>query len=133
MNPSPITNSINILSQTLTPDQKHALFFNINEPFEILLQEFNDEWQLVRGDSWKFYICHFSKHNQSSSRKENIPDKKCCVTKIWPSNLCFAKIKVSRYISKLKVRVEQCENSSDHEHLLEESNKLKRSQTVHSL
>lgn len=45
----------------------------------------------------------------------------------------FCKIKVSRYISELKVRVERCENSPDHEHLLEESDKLKRSQAVISL
>lgn len=96
MNPLPITNSINILSQTLTPDQKRALLFNVNEPLEIPLQEFDDEWwplvtniwtgyshrQLVSGNSWKSYICRFSKHNQSSSRKENIPDEKRRVTKI---------------------------------------------------
>jgi len=47
--------------------------------------------------------------------------------------LCSAKIKVYRYASEQKVLVERFKDSPNHSHTLEESEKLKRSQTVQNL
>ncbi len=73
------------------------------------------------------------KHNQSSTCKEGIPIKKHQKTKIRSSNLCFAKIKVSRFITKGKVRIERYQDNPNHMHTLEESERLKRSQVVRNL
>ncbi len=105
-----ITAEIEInISVQLTFDQKCALLFNINQPFEVSLEEFDNNWwslvsniwirfayrNLNNGNSWKSYTCCFMKHNQLSTRKEEILIKKCRKTNIRSPNLCFAKIKVS--------------------------------------
>ncbi|RIB00070.1 hypothetical protein C2G38_2235764 [Gigaspora rosea] len=132
------------ISGTLTLDQRRLLLFNVGEPFEIPLQEFDDDWwplvsniwtvfshkNLVNGDSWKTFTCRFAKSSPSSSRKEDVPPEKCRKTKIRPAGLCFAKIKISRYHLKQRVQVERFNNSLDHTHSLEDSEKLKRSQAV---
>jgi len=39
------SNKINIpISETLTPNQKCNFLFNINEPFELSMEEFGKEW-----------------------------------------------------------------------------------------
>ena len=76
------------------------------------------------------YTCRLTKHNQSSTRKEGIPSNKRRKTKIRPSHLCFAKIKVQRFVAEGKVCVERFENSPDHTHSLEESDKVKRPQVI---
>ena len=74
----------------LTSNKKRNVLFNINQPVTILLREFDDEWwSLVsnvwtqfnykihnNGNSWKVYTCRFTKHNESSTRKEGIPSEK---------------------------------------------------------
>ncbi|GES83591.1 hypothetical protein GLOIN_2v1777773 [Rhizophagus clarus] len=104
MNINPSTSTMSTTSPTLTTNQKRALLFNINEPLEIPIQEFDNDW-------WPF------------------------VSNIWtgPPELCFAKIKVSQFISEQKVRVERYNDSPDHTHSLDESEKLKRSQVVRTL
>ncbi len=79
------------------------------------------------------FVCRFHKHNKSSTRKEGVPYKKRRITKIWPANICYAKIKVQRYVSEKKVRIERFKDSPDHSHSLEESEKLKRSNVVRDL
>jgi hypothetical protein len=73
----------------LTSNEKRALLFNIKNTLEILEEEFDDSWwplvsnvwtqfnscKLINGDSWKVFACHFTKHRESSTRKENIPIK----------------------------------------------------------
>ena len=73
------------------------------------------------------------KHNQSSIRKEEILIKKCWKTKIRLSNLYFAKIKVSWFITEGKVQIERYQDNPNHMHTLEESERLKRSQVVRNL
>ena len=111
------------------------------------MEEFDKEWwplisniwtgysykNNVNGDSWKVFVCQFNKHNKSSTRKEGISYAKRRITKIRPAKLCFAKIKVQRYASEKKVRVERFKDSPDHSHSLEESEKLKRSKVVRDL
>ncbi|PKK72204.1 hypothetical protein RhiirC2_710552 [Rhizophagus irregularis] len=80
-----------------------------------------------------FFVCQFKKHNKSSTRKEGIPNEKCRVTKIRPADLCSAKIKVQRYFSKQKVRIERFKDSPDHSHPIEDSEKLKCSEVVREL
>ncbi|RHZ83191.1 hypothetical protein Glove_99g141 [Diversispora epigaea] len=87
----------------------------------------------TNGNSWKTFAYRFTKHNPSSMRKEGIPDEKRRKTKICPANLCFMKIKVSRFITKKKVYIERYQDSPDHTHTIEESEKLKRSQFVRNL
>ena len=132
---------------TLTPDQKCVILFNINQPLEIPLPEFNNKWwplvtniwttfnykYHVNGDSWKTYICHFNKYKQSSTRKEGIPSEKCRKLIIWPANLCFAKIKVTQFVAEQKIWVERYHDSPDHTHILEDSERLKRSQAIRTL
>ncbi|RHZ51825.1 hypothetical protein Glove_469g15 [Diversispora epigaea] len=134
-------------SSQLTPDQKRELLFNVNQPFEVPMCEFDEEWwplvsniwtrynykNHTNGNSWKTFACHFTKHNPSSMRKEGIPDEKRRKTKIRSANLCFIKIKVSRFITEKKVYIERYQDSPDHTHTIEESEKLKRSQFVRNL
>ncbi|CAB4490569.1 unnamed protein product [Rhizophagus irregularis] len=142
------SNKINIpISETLTPNQKRHLLFNVNQPLELSIEEFDKEWwplvsnvwtrfsykNNVNGDSWKVFICQFSKPNKSSTRKEGVSNKKCHITKIRLANICSAKIKVQRYISEQKVRIERFQDSPDHSHTLKESERLKRSQIVRDL
>ena len=142
------SNTINLpTSEASTPDQKRNRLFNVNQPLELSMEEFDKEWwplvsniwtgysykNNVNGDSWKVFVCRFNKHNKSSTRKEGIPYAKRRITKIRPAKLCFAKIKVQRYASEKKVRVERFKDSPDHSHSLEESEKLKRSKVVRDL
>ncbi|CAG8710351.1 11_t:CDS:1, partial [Scutellospora calospora] len=67
-----------------------SIFFNVNDPFEVPDEEFNDNlWPLVtniwtqfssnnlqNGDSWKIYVCRFMKHRTSSTRQEDVPNDK---------------------------------------------------------
>ena len=154
MNPSTSTamNSLTpvttcLCSDTLTPDQRRVLLFNVDQPFEVSIEDFDQKWwplvtnvwirynnyNHVNGDSWKVFSCHFSKHNESSTRKEGIPSEKRRKTKVQPADLCFAKIKVSRFVTKQKVQVERFNNFPDHLHTLEDSEKLKRSEIVRVL
>ncbi|CAG8833017.1 23995_t:CDS:2, partial [Cetraspora pellucida] len=108
----------------LTCDQKCMLLYNVQQPFEVLMTEFDDEWwplvtniwvkfshkTLVNGNSWKTFK-----------------------TKVREADLCHAKIKVSWFVVEQKVCVERFPGSSDHAHDLNESDKLKRSQAVRVL
>ncbi|RHZ80577.1 hypothetical protein Glove_134g166 [Diversispora epigaea] len=134
-------------SSQLTPDQKRELLFHVNQPFEVPMCEFDEEWwplvsniwtrynykNHTNGNSWKTFACRFTKHNPSSMRKEGIPDEKRRKTKIRPANLGFMKIKVSRFITEKKVYIERYQDSPDHTQTIEESEKLKRSQFVRNL
>ncbi|RHZ84001.1 hypothetical protein Glove_86g96 [Diversispora epigaea] len=134
-------------SSQLTPDQKRELLFNVDQPFEVSMCEFDEEWwplvsniwtrynykNHTNGNFWKTFACRFTKHNPSSMRKEGIPDEKRRKTKIRPANLCFMKIKVSRFITEKKVYIERYQDSSDHTHTIKESKKLKHSQFVRNL
>ncbi|CAB4475264.1 unnamed protein product [Rhizophagus irregularis] len=137
----------NIINTSISEKQKHILLFNVNQPLELSIEEFDKEWwpfvsniwtsfsckNNVNGDSWKVFVCQFKKHNKSSTRKEGIPNEKCRVTKIRPADLCSAKIKVQRYFSEQKVRIERFKDSPDHSHPIEDSKKLKCSEVVHEL
>src|SRR2546423_3087357 len=142
------SNIINIpVSEAPTPNQRRNLLFNVEQPLKLLIEEFDKEWwplvsniwtnfshkNNVNGNSWEVFICQFNKPKKSSTRKEGIPQEKRHITRIRPANLCFAKIKVYRYASEQKVLVERFKDSPDHSHTLEESEKLKRSQTVQNL
>ena len=97
-------------------DGKHALLFNVNEPLEMTICEFDELWPLVsniwvswnqkkltNGDSWKGMACHFTKHNKSSTHKEGVPDDKRQKTMLRTAGLCNMKIKISRFVSLQKV------------------------------
>ncbi|EXX77321.1 hypothetical protein RirG_010920 [Rhizophagus irregularis DAOM 197198w] len=142
------SNIINIpVSEAPTPNQKRNLLFNVEQPLELSIEEFDKEWwplvsniwtnfshkNNVNGNLWEVFICRFNKPKKSSTRKEEISQEKRRVTKIRSANLCFAKIKVYRYASEQKVLIERFKDSPDHSHTLEESEKLKRSQTVQNL
>jgi len=142
------SNIINIpTSVALTPNQKRIHLFNVEQPLELSMKEFDEEWwplvsnvwagysskNNVNCDSWKVFICRFNKHNKSSTRKGGVPYEKRRITKIWPADLCSVKIKVQRYIFEQKVRIERFKDSPDHTHSLEESEKIKRSQAIRDL
>jgi hypothetical protein len=111
------------------------------------MKEFDKEWwplvsniwvrysykNNVNSNFWKVFICWFNKHVKSSIRKEEIPYEKCRVIRIWPANLCCAKIKIQRYTSEQKVRIEQFKDSPNHSHSLEEIGRLKCPQIVQDL
>ncbi|RHZ86811.1 hypothetical protein Glove_44g33 [Diversispora epigaea] len=114
---------------------------------EISEEEFDNSWwplvsnvwtqfnscKLNNGDSWKVFTCRFTKHRESSTRKENIPIKKRRTTMIRPANICHAKIKVIRMTSKKLIQIERYNNTPDHTHTLIESDRLKRSTAVRTL
>jgi hypothetical protein len=137
----------NIINTPISEKQKRNLLFNVNQPLELSIEEFDKEWwplvsniwtsysckNNVNGDSWKVFVCRFKKHNKSSTRKEGIPNEKRRVMKIRPADLCSAKIKVQRYFSEQKVRIERFKDSPDHSHSIEDSEKLKLSKVVREL
>lgn len=101
---------------TVMEENRRALLFNVNEPFELTLNEFDELWplvsnvwvrwdhyQCVNGDSWKIWVCRFMKHNKSSTRKEGVSDNKRRKTMVRDTGLCEAKIKITRLASAQKV------------------------------
>ncbi|RIB21761.1 hypothetical protein C2G38_2175697 [Gigaspora rosea] len=104
-------------SSRLTPDQRRKFLFNAKQPFEVQEQDFDKEWwPLVtnmwaryssrnhnNGNSWVAYACRFTKHNQSSTHSEGVPNKN---------------------IGK---------RNFDHTHTIEESEMLKHFQLVRNL
>ncbi|CAG8836986.1 20060_t:CDS:2, partial [Gigaspora margarita] len=104
--------------QSLTTNERHVLLFNVSEPFEVSMHDFDHEWwPLVsniwtrfsykthsNGNSWKAFACQLTKHNHSSGRKERIFLEKHRKTKTCPSNLCFAKICVLHLESEVLKR-----------------------------
>jgi hypothetical protein len=52
---------------------------------------------------------------------------------IRPADICHAKIKVTRLISKKLIQIERYNNTPDHTHTLIESDRLKRSTAVRTL
>ncbi|RHZ85584.1 hypothetical protein Glove_64g118 [Diversispora epigaea] len=146
----PVSSATNVdspISKEITPSQKCDLLFNINHLLELPVQEFDDNWwslvsnvwtvfnfkKKTNGDSSQIYTCHLTKCKQSSTRKEGISSNKRRKTKICPSYLCFAKIKVTRFITEGKVHVEHFQNSPNHTYSLEESDKIKRPQIIRNL
>ncbi|RIB18966.1 hypothetical protein C2G38_1966020, partial [Gigaspora rosea] len=77
-------------SEALIPDQKYKLLFNINQPIELFIQEFDTEWwplllnvwtefnhkKKVNGDLSKTYTYRFTKNNESSTQKDEVPSEK---------------------------------------------------------
>jgi len=130
----------------MTPEEKRVRLFNIYESFELPMEEFNKEWwplvsnvwtrwgsrELVNGDEWKIFACRFLKHNQSSTRKEE-PSTKRRKTNPRDAGQCFAKIKITYMTAAQKVRIERHADTPDHAHTLEDSDRLKRSQTIKTL
>ena len=131
----------------MTSEEKRARLFNVYEPFEISMEEFNNEWPLVsnvwtrwnswklaNGDEWKIFACRFLKHNQSSTRKED-PSMGTKRRKTNPRDAgqCSAKIKITYMMTAQNVRVERYADTPDHAHTLEDSDRLKRSQAIKTL
>ncbi|RHZ51234.1 hypothetical protein Glove_481g50 [Diversispora epigaea] len=105
--PTTLTNTLATNSiANLTTDQKRTLLFNVQQPFEVPMK---------------------------NTRKQDIPSEKRRKTKVRTANLCFAKIKISRFVAEQKVCIERFQDSPDHTHNIEESDKLKRSQAVRVL
>ncbi|GBC09883.1 hypothetical protein RclHR1_00920001 [Rhizophagus clarus] len=134
--------------EDLTPDEKRSLLFNVSCSLEILMKDFDKDWWPLVSNIWtqwnshtqvngnvrKVFACRFTKHRVSSTRsKENIPNEKRRVTKIRPSKICNAKIRVWWLVSLKIVKVERYNNSSEHTHSLLESDRLKRSQATRTL
>ena len=132
----------------LAPDEKRALLFNVGSPFEVPEEEFNKNWwplvsniwtqynsrKHINGDTCKVFTCRFTKHRESSERKnEETPTKKRRTTMIRPPGFCHAKIKVLRLVSIKMVRIENIKDSPHHSHSLKESDRLKRSDVVRTL
>ncbi|RHZ76598.1 hypothetical protein Glove_195g8 [Diversispora epigaea] len=133
-------------AEELTSNQKRDLLFNVNQSLELSLQKFDNEWwplvsniwmgfnfKKKNGDTTTTYTCHLTKCKQSSERKEGVPSNKRRKTKIRPPNLCFAKIKVTRFFQEGKVKIERFPDSPNHMHSLEESDKVKQPQIIRNL
>src|SRR6266542_3198746 len=104
----------------LSADEKRVCLFNVGDPFEISLAEFDEHWwplvsnvwtekdgyEKANGDSWKIFICRFAKHTISSTRKEGVPADKRRKTKCRAADLCRSTIKICRFHSGT-VRVER--------------------------
>jgi 2,5-diamino-6-(ribosylamino)-4(3H)-pyrimidinone 5'-phosphate reductase len=97
-------------------ENKRALLFNVKEPLEMSIAEFDDLWPsvsnvwvqwsqntLANGDSWKVWSCRFAKHCKSSTRQEGIIDSKRRKTMVRQPGLCNMKIKVTRVVATQKV------------------------------
>ncbi|GES97801.1 hypothetical protein GLOIN_2v1777773 [Rhizophagus clarus] len=134
--------------EDLTPDEKRSLLFNVSCSLEIPMEDFDKNWWPLVSNIWtqwnshtqvngnvrKVFACRFTKHRVSSTRsKENIPNEKRRVTKIRPSKICNAKIRVWWLVSLKIVKVERYNNFSEHTHSLLKSDRLKRSQATRTL
>ena len=132
----------------LTPDEKRVFLFDVNCSLEIPMDDFNNNWwplisnvwskwgsyEYVNGDIRKIFACRLMKPRESSTRqKENVSNEKCRITKIRPSGLCFAKMKVSWIASSKVVQVERYKNSPNHTHSLLEIDRIKRPEVIRSL
>ncbi|RHZ47087.1 hypothetical protein Glove_593g45 [Diversispora epigaea] len=114
----------------LKPDEKRSFLFDINCSLEIPMEDFDNNWWPLVSE----YLDTMGFHRESSTRqKENVPNEKRRITKIRPSGLYLAKIKVSWIVSSKVVQVERYNNSSNHTHSLIEVDRIKRSKTVRSL
>src|SRR5437764_12648112 len=120
-----------IAISNLTPDEKRNLLFDVNCSLEIQMEDFDKNWWPLASNIWtqwnlykqengnvrKDFTCRFTKHRESSTRKkENIPNEKRRITKIRPSKLCHAKIRVLWLVSSKIVKVERYKDSPDHTH-----------------
>ena len=96
-------------------ENKRDLLFNIKEPLEMTVDEFDELWprvsnvwvgydrnMLANGNSWRVWACRLAKHNKSSTRKEDIPAEKRRKTMIREGGLCKSKIKVTHLASVQK-------------------------------
>uniref|UniRef100_U9TK48 MULE transposase domain-containing protein n=1 Tax=Rhizophagus irregularis (strain DAOM 181602 / DAOM 197198 / MUCL 43194) TaxID=747089 RepID=U9TK48_RHIID len=93
-----------------------------------------DSYKYVNGDIRKTFACHFMKHRESSTRqKENVLNEKRRITRIRPSNICSAMIKIFWIASSNVVQVERHKNSPNHTHSLSEIDRLKRPKAIRSL
>ena len=130
----------------LTVDEKRARIFNVGEPFEVSAKEFDEVlWPLVSNfwvqfssrspaaGPWISYACRFAKLKQSSSRKEGVPSEKRRKTSVRPAGRCSAKIRVSRLDAGKRVKIERYNESPDHDHSLEDCDKLKLPKAIKDL
>ena len=78
------------------------------------MEDFNDKWWPLVSNIWtkwdsynfangnirKTFACRYMKHRESSTQeKENVPNKKRCITKTRPPGICTAMIKVLWIVS----------------------------------
>ncbi|RHZ49757.1 hypothetical protein Glove_514g4 [Diversispora epigaea] len=122
-------------NNNLSPDEKQVLLFNVKDTFEIAEEEFNNNWwplisnvwtqynscKFSNGDSWKIFICRFTKHQESSTRKDDVLNNKRRTTLIRLFGFCKAKIKIIQLVFDKLVRIECYKNSPDHVHTLIET------------
>jgi hypothetical protein len=135
-------------ASNLSADEKRALLFDVDQTLEISVEDFNDNWWPLVSNIWtkwdlykyangnirKTFACRFMKHRESSTRqKENIPNEKRRITKIRPSDICSAMIKVFWITSSNVVRVERYKDSPGHTHSLLEIDRIKRPKAIRSL
>ena len=133
---------------SFTSNEKQNLLFNVDNFLEIPMEDFEKNWwqlvsnvwiqwnsyKLENGNYWKVFACRFTKHQESSIRqKENILNEKRRIIKTRPSGLCKAKIKVLWLVLLKKIKIERYKDSPNYEHLLLESDRIKRSQAIRTL
>jgi hypothetical protein len=134
-------------NDNITPTEKRMCLFNVNEPIELPIEEFEKSWwplvtniwtqynsyKFVNGDSWKIYVCRLAKHRESSTRQEGISIDRRRQTSARPSDLCNAKIKITWLMSSEVVQIERYKDSPDHTHPIQDIDRIKRPQVVRDL
>ncbi len=135
-------------TSNLTSDEKRILLFDVDRTLEIPMEDFNNNWwplvsniwtkwdsyKYVNGDIRKTFTCRFMKHRESSTRqKENIPNEKRRITRIRPSGICSAMIKVFWIASSKVVQVERYKSSPNHTHSLSEVDRIKQPKVIRDL
>lgn len=134
-------------NDNITPTEKRMRLFNVNEPIELPIEEFEKSWwplvtniwtqynsyKFVNGDSWKIYVCRLAKHRESSTRQEGISIDRRRQTSARPSDLCNAKIKITWLMSSEVVQIERYKDSPDHTHPIQDIDRIKRPQVVRDL
>ncbi|RIB15631.1 hypothetical protein C2G38_2191960 [Gigaspora rosea] len=118
-------------------------FFNINETFELGIEDFNKHWALVdniwtryngykldNGDERKTFVCRLLTPKESSGRKENLSPEKLCITLKHPSIDCEARIRITWLAPSNMVRIERVNGTPDHSHLMERNDMCKRSKFI---
>ncbi|RIB23907.1 hypothetical protein C2G38_2169988 [Gigaspora rosea] len=111
----PSMNTIVIESTAgLICDQRRTLLYNVQQPFKVPIKEFDEEWWPLVTNIWVKYIVVIK------TLLMEIPKKPSYAALINPLN-------------QQRVHVEWFQDSPDHAHELDESDKLKCSQAVRVL
>ncbi|KAF9998378.1 hypothetical protein BGZ80_006797 [Entomortierella chlamydospora] len=131
----------------MSEPRNRSKLFNLREAIVVPTQEFKDEiWPLIsnvwtqfaryksiKGETSIIFACRLAKHRDSSSRQAGISSKKRRLTSVRAPMECKIKIRVVHTDADQMTCIERYDETPDHCHTLEDSDKVKRPQAVRQM